>query len=111
MKAFLLGLLYASIIGCSMLGGTSLLTSALKPDDGVSVDAQIGKENTQQVVGQQNETINEVGGDQNTITVMNQNIPVWYIFLLILGWMLPSPQEIWRGLKSLIKKGGVDGNG
>lgn len=79
------------------------MTNALKPDDGVSVEAQVGKENTKQIVGQQNETNNEVGGDMNTVTVMNQNIPMWYIMLLIIGWMMPSPHEIWGGVSRLFR--------
>lgn len=79
------------------------MTNALKPDDGVSVEAQVGKENTKQIVGQQNETNNEVGGDMNTVTVMNQNIPMWLIFLLIIGWMMPTPSNIWKGFINLFK--------
>jgi hypothetical protein len=54
-----------------------------------------GAENTQQVVGQQNSSeINAQSVVQNTI----QDIPPWVMLLLILGWLLPSPQEIFSGL-------------
>lgn len=103
MKKLYTLLLYTVLTGCAALGATSVLTDALSPSDGVSVEAQVGKENTKQIVGQQNETTNDVGGDQNTVTVMNQNIPMWYILLLVLGWMLPSPSAIWEAVSRLFR--------
>jgi hypothetical protein len=81
------------LTGCSALG----LIGAVIPDGGtdVNANAQIGAENTQQVVGQQNSS--EINADsviQNTI----QDIPPWVMILLILGWLLPSPQEIFSGM-------------
>lgn len=97
-------LLYALLTGCAALGATSVLTDALSPSDGVSVEAQVGKENTKQIVGQQNETTNDVAGDQNTITVMNQDIPFSFLVLLVVGWILPTPTGIWRGITNMIKR-------
>ena len=92
MKYFLL-LLPLLLTGCSALG----LIGSVIPDGGtdVNANAQIGAENTQQVVGQQNSSeINAQSVVQNTI----QDIPPWVMLLLILGWLLPSPQEIFSGL-------------
>ena len=78
----------------------------------VNSNAQIGKENTQQVVAQQ--TKQEAGRDIVTenkeveaesidkLTIKNTNIPVWVILLLILGWLLPTPTQIGQGLYNLI---------
>lgn len=78
----------------------------------VNSNAQIGKENTQQVVAQQ--TTQEAGRDIVTetktveakavddITIKNTNIPVWVMLLLILGWLLPTPTQIGRGLYELV---------
>lgn len=71
----------------------------MKPSDGVSVDAQVGKENTKQVVGSQ--TSNEVGGNQQNIK--STNIPPFVLILLVLGWVLPTPETIWGNLKEYVK--------
>ena len=78
----------------------------------VAANVQAGKENTQQVVGNQNTT--EAGRDvvQQSSPVIADNIqevtiqqtPLWMILLLILGWLLPSPNEIARAIRGLFKK-------
>lgn len=91
MKAVLLALF---LTGCSTLG-------MLKPGGpAVNANAQIGAENTQQVVAsQENTEISAASVVQNEI----QDIPPWVMLLLILGWVLPSPSEIWKGLlKSIL---------
>lgn len=88
----------------SLLGGSSGPT--------VNSNAQIGKENTQQVVAQQ--TTQDAGRDIVTetkeveaesidnLTIKNTNIPIWVMLLLILGWLLPTPTQIGQGLYNLI---------
>lgn len=44
-------------------------------------------------------------GSVGSLNISNQDIPVWVILLLILGWVLPSPQEIWRGFLKTITLG------
>jgi len=78
----------------------------------VNSNAQIGKENTQQVVAQQ--TKQEAGRDIVTenkeveaesidkLTIKNTNIPIWVMLLLILGWLLPTPTQIGQGLYNII---------
>lgn len=73
------------------------LTSLLNPfgGSGVNANAQVGAENTQQIVANQStETITATSVVQQSI----QDIPPWVMILLILGWLLPSPQEIFHGL-------------
>jgi hypothetical protein len=78
----------------------------------VAAQTQIGKENTQQAVAVQQKT--EAGRDiiQKTSPIEAENIeevtiqqtPMWMLILLILGWLLPSPNEIARGIRGLFKK-------
>ena len=78
----------------------------------LNANANIGKENTQQIVG--NQTTTDVGRDytvkespieaQNIEKVVVQQTPFWIIVLLVLGWLLPSPNEIARYIRSLFKR-------
>jgi hypothetical protein len=87
------------------------LTSVLNPlssKGGPTVNANVlaGKENTQQAVGQQNRQ--DAGRDIITskkeveaesieeVKISNTNIPVWVMLLLILGWLLPTPDAMGR---------------
>jgi len=44
---------------------------------------------------------NKVQAD-NVQTVVVNEVPVWVILLLILGWLFPSPNEIARYIRSLL---------
>ena len=46
---------------------------------------------------------NKVKSDSVETVVVNE-VPVWVILLLVLGWLLPSPGEIGRSIASLWKK-------
>ena len=93
--------------GCG--GPLSLLTGG---GPNVAANVQAGKENVQQAVVKQERI--EAGRDviQQTSpvvadkvdTVNVQQTPVWMILLLILGWLLPSPNEIARGIRGVFKK-------
>ena len=104
--------------GCTALG---LAKAVLPGKSGTSVNAnaQVGKENTQQVVGQQDNTKIEgenvnVSQKENDTSINtskvdsliqnNTNVPMWYLLLLVLGWLLPSPQEIWSGFVNSIER-------
>jgi len=105
MLALTLSLLLA---GC---GGSplSLLTGG---GPNIAANTQAGKENTQQVVANQTKT--EAGRDviQQSSPVVAENIkevtiqqtPLWMMLLLILGWLLPSPNEISRFIRGLFKR-------
>ena len=83
----------------------------------VNANTQIGKENNQSVIDQsrdisgENVNVNQsqgafsVDGDAGNVKVLNQDIPMWMILLAVLGWMLPSPIEIWRGFLKTITFG------
>lgn len=90
-------------------GPLSLLTGG---GPNVASNAQVGKENTQQVVANQTKT--EAGRDvvQQSSPVVAENIkevtiqqtPMWMLVLLVLGWLMPSPNEIARSIRGLFKK-------
>lgn len=81
----------------------------------VAANVQAGKENTQQLVANQERT--EAGRDIITeskqveaaqvesVTINNvQDIPIWVWIALVVGWVLPSPQEIARGFVNLFRR-------
>jgi hypothetical protein len=85
----------------------------------VAANTQVGRTNTQTIgtsrlteqtlVRPQADTIQQVGGDTavqaDTVqTVVVNEVPVWVILLLILGWLCPSPNEIGRYIRSLFGK-------
>lgn len=107
-KRAALTLLSLSLSGClswlpSMGGGTN-----------VAANTQVGAQNNQAaVVGKiQGDTkveaqdIGKVTNSEQAIEaaqVSIQNLPPWAIILIILGWILPSPMEIWVGTKNAIR--------
>ena len=117
MNKLLTILLICGIIG---LQGCSAL-KLLRGGSGVNANAQVGKENTQQLVGKQENTkiegenvnVNQTKKDNDTsitsekvesLVQNNTNVPIWYLLLLVLGWLLPSPQEIWNGFVGSIER-------
>ena len=94
------------LTGCGK-GPLSVLTGG---GPNVAADVQAGKENSQAVVSQT--TRNEAGRDVNTAQVQAeevkevviQEVPPWAVLLLILGWLLPSPNEIGRWIRSLFTR-------
>lgn len=101
--------------GCS---GTplSLLTGG---GPNVAANTQAGKTNSQTIGTssvteqklvrpqarkiQQTADNNKVKAD-NVQTVVVNEIPVWVVLLLILGWLLPSPNEIGRSVINAFRK-------
>ena len=103
------------------LSGCSQIPSFLMGGGGgpnVAANVQAGKTNSQTVVTTSNSD-QEVGVETltgylkqsndtnkvNTDSVENINIneiPPWVLILLVLGWLAPSPQEMGRGLLTLI---------
>ena len=95
------------LAGCG--GPLSFLTGG---GPNLAANVQAGKENTQQVVANQVKT--EAGRDvvQQSSPVVAENIkevtiqqtPLWMLVLLVLGWLMPSPNEIARSIRGLFKK-------
>lgn len=86
----------------------------------VAANVQAGETNTQ-TVGQTNLTEQSIvrpqarditqTADENKIRtekVDNLTInetPLWMIVLLVLGWLLPSPSELARNIRSMFRRG------
>lgn len=104
----------ASCSGINPLG-------ALTGGTNVAANTQIGKTNTQ-TVGTTNNTDAGIRTDGNVDTI-NQDfdsgnkvatdrvdnltineIPIWIILLLLLGWLLPTPTQIGQGFLNLFRK-------
>jgi hypothetical protein len=76
----------------------------------VNSNAQIGAENRQSAVSvEQNTTAGRdviskeiETGSVGSLDIINTNIPPWVMLLLILGWLLPTPTEIGRGIMNFI---------
>ena len=101
--------LFLSGCGLSTLG---LLGGSDGPT--VNSNAQIGKENRQAVLSiEQTEEVT-AGRDVITTEVLKevetgmveklniQNIPPWVMILLLLGWLLPTPTEMGRGMLNFV---------
>ena len=82
----------------------------------VAANVQAGQENNQTgaQVGDiiKADTVNTgitPSGSIEALNVTNEDIPMWVVLLLILGWVLPSPQEMWRGFLKTITLGRYKG--
>jgi hypothetical protein len=106
MRAILLAFL---LTGCSTLAS---FIPGMGGGTNVAANTQAGKENNQTgvVVGEV-KTGKVEAKDIGKLTQADQaisarsvditNIPPWVLLLLILGWLLPSPAEIWNGLLNI----------
>ena len=104
------------VLFLSSCGLSTLLPLGGSGGPTVNSNAQIGKENKQAVVTYEEDTVTSAGRDVITTEVIkeveagpiekllisNQNIPPWVMLLLILGWLLPTPTEIGRGIMNFI---------
>tara|TARA_R110002020_G_scaffold94019_4_gene226613 strand:- start:3923 stop:4309 length:387 start_codon:yes stop_codon:yes gene_type:complete len=103
---------------CTSLNPLSLLSGK---GTNVAANTQIGKTNTQTIGTTKNteqkivvETLTgeiEQSNDDNKVSTKSvdnltiNEIPPWVILLLVLGWMLPTPQEMGKGLLKIITLG------
>lgn len=89
----LLGLLP---VGCSSMNPLGMVTDLINPN---KPSLEIGVE---AVAGDKKEEVNTQVGDKNNQQAGVINNTSSYdplmLLLLILGWVLPSPTEMWRGL-------------
>ena len=100
---------------------TLLLTSCVSlpnpfSDDKLDIDTQIGKTNEkvtgvkadELVIGNKKTNTAEYvvedskyGTIKATTVKVDEQVPAWIWLLMVLGWLLPSPSEIWKGLGNL----------
>ena len=117
MRTLLALTLLLFVSSCGVLSGAASMLSGGGGGTSVNANVQAGKENNQSAFDQsrdisgENVSVNQssgnfsLGGEVDSVKVLNQDIPMWVIVLLILGWMLPSPIEIWRGFLKTITLG------
>ena len=99
------------------LSGCGLSTLGLLGGSGgptVNSNAQIGAENRQAVMSVEQTKETTAGRDIITTEVLKevetgmveklniQNIPPWVMILLLLGWLLPTPTEMGRGILNFV---------
>ena len=103
--------------GCSGLGFLKTAASVVGGSTpGVSANVQAGAENKQAVVSSDKKTTiranngasvdssqSQVKAGSVSKVTINQT-PLWIVLLLIIGWVLPSPNEIARWFYRLFKK-------
>ena len=104
-RTLLVSLLLLPLSSCSQIpsflsgGGTN-----------VAANTQIGKENTQNLgvtTSVRPQVLVEAPVEtivQDTSTTKNTTIDPLMLILLILGWLAPSPNEIARGIRNLIRR-------
>ena len=105
--------LFLFLSGCGLSTLTGLISGGGGSGTNVNSNAQIGKENRQAAVSVEEETTTNAGRDIITkveenplrmgavedLLIKNQNIPPWVMLLIILGWLLPTPTEIFRSVR------------
>jgi len=105
--------LFLFLSGCGLSTLTGLISGGGGSGTNVNSNAQIGKENRQAAVSFEEETNTNAGRDIITkveenplrmgavedLLIKNQNIPPWVMLLIILGWLLPTPTEIFRSVR------------
>ena len=96
------------VLFLSSCGLSTLLPLGGSGGPTVNSNAQIGAENRQSAVSIEETT--SVGRDIITkeietgmVEKLNiQNIPPWVMILLLLGWLLPTPTEMGRGMLNFV---------
>jgi len=100
--------LFLVMAGCSSI--PSFLLPSNKGISATAVGTQMAQEATQQVVVEQRNadagrdviiTEKELEAIADTVNI-NQQIPMWVIIALVIGWLAPSPSEMGRGLSNLL---------
>ena len=111
LRLLLLPLVLMLTVSCSS-GALGILTGG---GPNVAANTQVGKTNTQTIgttnnveqrlenpvantIKQSNDS-NSVQADRVETVIVNE-VPVWVILLLLLGWLLPSPNEMGRWIRS-----------
>jgi hypothetical protein len=113
MKHLIPLLLLLTLSACGS-GALSLLTGG---GPNVAANVQAGQENNQAAVQTDNSVNAEDGGTiitqelpvqptgyTESIVVNNQNVPLWLVLLLIVGWLLPNPRAMYLEFKRVVAR-------
>ena len=92
------------LIALSSCSAITALTKAALEDTG-SLTAQVGQSNESNKLKAEmsNETKQSTDITSESVQIFNTNISPIFIVLLILGWLLPSPHEIWKTILRLTR--------
>tara|TARA_B110000014_G_C20086782_1_gene568517 strand:- start:618 stop:974 length:357 start_codon:yes stop_codon:yes gene_type:complete len=110
MKEFIAFILMLSLMGCSITDlAPAILPSTNKPS--IEANVSMGKTNVQDksqlsLKGEDKRQIADSINNTETTkaeTINQTNISPFIILMLILGWLLPSPNEMWRGFTGLFR--------
>lgn len=96
---------YLVLIALLTLNGCAVWDWIKPAGNGISVDTEIvagDKDINTEVNANKETTTNTADAITQTYNNVNEQYPWWVIALLILGWVLPSPRRMWRGLVSLL---------
>lgn len=89
------------LAGCSTLGPAGALAGAVTGSSVPSIDVEA-------VAGDKEESyVADIGKKQQATVINNSETADPYLFtfmvlIAVLGWMLPSPGEMWRGLVGIL---------
>ena len=91
--------------GCSANPYTAAVDMLTGGSKGPSLDVSYESEKTKGDKHEDNEiNVGQSETKQTATTIINnQEIPVEFLLLCVIGWLLPSPNEMWRGLKDTVK--------
>jgi len=89
-------LLLFSLSGCSAM---SLVKGVFSKGEGISVDTEL-------VIGDKDVTTElQVGSNQTATTITNNDsVSPFMLVLMALGWLLPDPGSIMRGISNAFRK-------
>ena len=96
----------AILISAILTRNGCMVWDFIKPaGNGISVDTEVvagDKNQSVEVNGKKDTTHNTADTIANTYQTVNEQYPWWVVALLILGWVLPSPSQMWKGMGSLL---------
>lgn len=97
-RALVLGSVLLATPACSSLPG--LIADAVLPgDSGLSVDAELTVGDKEEQVNTELQAGDRIQGENVTVNETNTVSP-FILLLLIAGWVLPTPQGLWRSWRS-----------
>lgn len=95
------------MLSCSANPYSAAVDMITGGSDGPSLDVEV---ETDVVDGNKEEAvIVDVGSSDTQVEqhatniTNNQEIPVEFLLICVIGWLLPSPNEMWRGLCNTVK--------
>ena len=72
-------------------------------DNGLEVNANIGKQNNQEKTLGASFKDDVISGENVSVVKNLNGVPPWVWLIALLGWILPSPNEIGRGIVSVFE--------